>query len=73
MNVAGGGKKFALGGISPGTKTQMDSATDGWKAKDVANLISGAINSQKVFVSESEITTSQSVVEISEGRASLFS
>ena len=73
MNVAGGGKKFALGGISPGTKTQMDSATDGWKAKDVANLISGAINSQQVFVSESEITTSQSVVEISEGRASLFS
>ena len=73
MNVAGGGKKFALGGISPGTKTQMDAATDGWTAKDVAGIISGAINSQQVFVSESEITTSQSVVEISEGRASLFS
>ena len=42
-------------------------------AKDVADLISGSINSQQVFVSEADITTSQSVVEISEGRASIFS
>jgi TP901 family phage tail tape measure protein len=69
----GFGSKFAMGGITPGTKTQMDSMSGGWSSKDVADLISGAINSQQVFVSEADITTSQSVVEISEGRATIFS
>lgn len=69
----GFGTKFAMGGITPGTKTQMDSMSGGWSSKDVADLISGAINSQQVFISEADITTSQSVVEISESRASIFS
>ena len=69
----GYGAKFAMGGITPGTKTQMDNVAGGWSSKDVADLISGAINSQQVFVSEADITTSQSVVEISESRASIFS
>lgn len=69
----GYGSKFAMGGITPGTKSQMDNVAGGWSSKDVADLISGSINSQQVFVSESDITTSQSVVEISEGRASIFS
>ena len=51
----------------------MDAASEGWRAQDVADLISGAINSQSVLISESDITTSQSVVEISEARASIFS
>jgi TP901 family phage tail tape measure protein len=69
----GFGSKFAMGGITPGTKTQMDNMAGGWSSKDVADLISGAINSQQVFVAEADITSSQSVVEISEGRASIFS
>ena len=70
----GFGRKFEFGGISSGTAAaNMQAGADGWKAKDVAALIAGAINSQQVFVSEAEITTSQSSVEISEGRASLFS
>lgn len=72
MNAAGGGVKFAQGGLTPGTQAALDGAKGSWTANDIANLISGSINSQQVFVTEAEITSTQSSVEIQETVSSLF-
>ena len=73
MNSHNGfGKKFAVGGMTPGTRVTMDSAKDNWTAGDVSALISGAINSQQVYVTESDISSSQSVVNIIEGHSTIF-
>ena len=72
MNVAGGGVKFAQGGMTPGTKGVMEMANDNWTAKDIAALISGSINSQKVYVSEADISSSQSNVQVQESLSTLF-
>ena len=73
MNSHNGfGKKFAVGGMTPGTRVTMDSAKDNWTASDVSALISGAINSQQVYVTEADISTSQSVVNIIEGHSTIF-
>ena len=72
MNQAGGGKRFAEGGVTPGTRAMLDSAKDTWTAKDIASLISSSINSQQVYVTESDISSTQSVVNISEGLSTIF-
>ena len=73
MNSHNGyGKKFAEGGLTPGMRSTMDSAKDNWTANDIAGLISGSINNQQVFVTESDISSSQSTVDIIEGNASIF-
>lgn len=72
MNVAGGGVKFAQGGMTPGTKGVMEMSQDMWTAKDIASLISGSINSQQVYVSEVDISSSQSNVQVQESLSTLF-
>jgi hypothetical protein len=53
-------------------RTTMESTKDNWTANDIAGLISGSINSQQVFVTEADISSSQSVVDIIEGHSSIF-
>ena len=73
MNSHNGyGKKFAQGGLTPGMRSTMESTKDNWSANDIAGLISGSINSQQVFVTEADISSSQSVVDIIEGHSSIF-
>jgi len=72
MNAAGGGVKFAAGGMTPGMRSTMEGAKDNWSASDIAGLITNSINSQQVFVTESDISSSQSTVDIIEGHSSLF-
>jgi TP901 family phage tail tape measure protein len=73
MNSYNGyGKKFAQGGLTPGMRSTMDNAKGSWTANDIAGLISSSINSQQVFVTESDISSSQSVVNIIEGQSSIF-
>ena len=68
----GYGKKFAQGGITPGTRAVLDSGKGNWNANDIASLISGAINQQQVYVTEADITSTQSTVSISEGLSNMF-
>jgi TP901 family phage tail tape measure protein len=72
MNQAGGGKAFAQGGVTPGTRAALDSSKGNWNASDIAELISSSINSQQVYVSESEISSTQSNVGVTESLATLF-
>ena len=68
----GFGKKFAQGGLTPGMTSTMDNARNNFSQNDIANLISDSINSQQVFVTESDISSSQSVVNIIESQSSIF-
>ena len=68
----GYGKSFAEGGMTPGMRSTMDSAKDQWTANDIASLITGSINSQQVFVTEADISSSQSTVDIIEGQSTIF-
>ena len=54
------------------TQAALDNAKGTWTAGDIANLISQSINSQQVFVTEAEITSTQTSVQIQESTASLF-
>ena len=72
MNQAGGGKKFAVGGITPGTRAALDGAKGNWNVGDIAELISSSINSQQVYVSESEISSTQSSIGVTESLSTLF-
>jgi len=73
MNSHNGyGKKFAQGGITPGTRAALDASKGTWSANDIAGLISDSINQQQVYVTESDITSTQDTVSISEGLSSIF-
>ena len=72
MNAAGGGVRFEKGGITPGTRNALDNAKGTWNAQDIAGLISSSINAQQVYVTEADITTTQSTVSITEGLSSVF-
>ncbi len=72
MNAAGGGVRFETGGITPGTRAALDGAKGNWSAGDIAELISSSINAQQVYVSESEITSTQSNVGVTESLSNLF-
>lgn len=75
MNAAGGGVRFADGGIMPGTSNilQSSSARNSNKQFDklAQNIVSG-INSKEVIVSEASITSSQSSVAVSELTSNIF-
>tara|TARA_R110002020_G_scaffold290128_2_gene505575 strand:- start:4004 stop:8728 length:4725 start_codon:yes stop_codon:yes gene_type:complete len=71
MNTAGGGKSFAAGGITPGTKAVMG----GNAQQDFANVaqqIIDGINDKQVFVTESSVTDTQNSITMTESNASLF-
>lgn len=72
MNVAGGGVRFEQGGLTPGTRAALDGAKGNWTANDIATLIAGSISSQQVYVSETDITSTQSNVQIHETMATIF-
>jgi hypothetical protein len=72
MNAAGGGVRFEKGGITPGTRNALDNAKGTWNAQDIAGLISSSINAQQVYVTEADITTTQSTVSITEGLSTVF-
>ena len=72
MNAAGGGVKFERGGITPGTRNALSNAKGTWNANDIAGLISSSINAQQVYVTEADITTTQSTVSITEGLSTVF-
>lgn len=67
MNVAGGGKRFADGGLVLGAlaKAQTRSLlTD----QDIAG-IAGALSHQRVTVTEADITGTQNTISVLESRA----
>ena len=71
MNVAGGGKRFADGGITPGSKIIMAQNT-GQDFEAVADKIISGINSKNVFMTESSVTDTQRSVSTIESNASIF-
>ena len=75
MNAAGGGVRFADGGIMPGTSNMLQSSgasnTPQQFDRLAANIVSG-INSKEVIVTEASITESQSSVAVSELTATIF-
>ena len=73
MNVAGGGKKFNDGGITPGSSNLIsDAGKDQLQLQGFAHTIVKGINSKKVTVTESDISTSQNNVAVTEATSSLF-
>ena len=72
MNVAGGGKAFAQGGVTPGTRAALDAAKGTLNVSDVAQLITSSINSQQVYVTESDISSTQTTVSITENNSNIF-
>lgn len=75
MNAAGGGVRFADGGIMPGTSNILQSSGTSNSSQQfdklAQNIVSG-INAKEVTVSESSITSSQSSVAVSELTANIF-
>lgn len=75
INQAGGGVKFADGGIMPGTSNiiQSSSVTNQTQQFEelAANIVSG-INSKEVVVTESAITNTQESVSVSELTSTFF-
>jgi hypothetical protein len=66
----GYGNKFEQGGVTPGTQSLLNAQT--WSGSDIAALISNAINSQTVLVTESSISSSQSSVNAVESQSTVF-
>ena len=75
MNEAGGGVRFADGGVMPGTSSmiQQSSVTNTTQQFDelALNIVSG-INNKQVTVSEAAITNTQTSVSVSELTANIF-
>jgi len=67
MNVAGGGKKFADGGLVMGALAKAQ--TRSLLTEDDIVGIAGALSHQKVTVTESEITGTQNTISVLESRA----
>lgn len=76
MNVAGGGTKFAVGGVTPGTSNSVSGIANTSMAlfmdKLGVEIISG-VNNKKVTMTESEVTDTQSIVSVTEANANIFS
>ena len=74
MNAAGGGVRFANGGVTPGTANKMQSSSNNQSVQfeALARNIVGGINNKTVTVSEVDITGSQESVSISELTATIF-
>jgi hypothetical protein len=72
MNAAGGGVKFADGGITPGTSNMLNKVGGGMSNEIMAQQIITGINSKQVIVTESDISSTQSSVAVNESNSSLF-
>jgi len=72
MNVAGGGKKFEQGGITPSTIAATRDIQGMITQREMTQALANAINTQKVIVSEAEITNSQLNVEVQESLSTIF-
>ena len=72
MNVAGGGKSFAAGGITPGTSNMLGGVNSNQDLGLLAETIVSGINSQRVIISEASITDTQNRVSVSEANSTLF-
>lgn len=72
MNEAGGGVKFAEGGVTPGTGNMLSSVSGGSNMEVFAQNIVAGINSKRVVVAEADITGSQQNVSVAEATSSLF-
>ena len=73
MNVAGGGVKFADGGITPSVNPVMnknDNSSEQFAM--VAQRIIDGINDKEVFVTESSVTETQNSISVTESNAVLF-
>jgi TP901 family phage tail tape measure protein len=75
MNAAGGGVRFAEGGITPGTSNMLQNVSSTNKvalsADDITQIV-GGINDKTVTVTEGDVTSAQENVSISELTSSIF-
>ena len=71
MNAAGGGIRFASGGIT-GALQSTATASSNMDMVDLANTIVNGINDKSVTVTESEITSTQENVSVAELTSSIF-
>ena len=72
MNVAGGGKRFEQGGVTPSNSAATKAVAGLLSNQDMVSAITSAINTQKVIVSEAEISSSQNNVQVSESLSTIF-
>jgi len=72
MNVAGGGKKFEQGGITSSTIAATRDIQGMITQREMTQALANAINTQKVIVSEADITDSQFNVEVQESLSTIF-
>lgn len=72
MNAAGGGVRFADGGIAPGTSNMLNKVGGGMSNEIMAQQIITGINSKRVIVTESDISSTQTSVAVNESNSSLF-
>lgn len=69
LNVAGGGRKFAAGGVvtSANVSPSVASLSSPQRStQELASAIAGAVNDKRVVVVESDITDTQTTVEVNE-------
>lgn len=71
MNVAGGGVKFADGGVIPQSNAVMNKNTSEDFGMLAQRIIDG-INDKEVFVTESSVTETQNSISVTESNAVLF-
>jgi hypothetical protein len=75
MNAAGGGVRFADGGIMPGTSNILQSSgasNTSQQFEELANNIVSGINTKEVIVTEASITGSQTSVAVTELTSTIF-
>ena len=72
MNVAGGGKSFADGGLMPGTSNRISGVGTGMNLDAFAHNIVKGINEKQITVTESDISQTQNSVAVAEATSSLF-
>jgi len=72
MNVAGGGVAFESGGITPSRQAAQRSFDSGFNSEKIVSALASVINTQKVIVTEADISNSQLNVQIQETQSNLF-
>ena len=69
MNVAGGGQKFASGGLVMQQQARKDAANETRIGAEDLRLMAGLVNNQKINVTEAQISGVQNKVKVHEKRA----
>ena len=75
MNQAGGGVKFAYGGVMPGVSNKINDVGFGNMSlvlDELGQQVIAGVNSQQVTVTESDITSAQNNVSITELTSNIF-